>query len=75
MPPKTAGEICTEAKAILLGLYNKAQKTYVSGLEDMRTYSAANPNDYRKHEALCRPSGDRTYAYPLHPIQYGFAFT
>lgn len=75
MPPTTAGEICTEAKAIELGLYNEAQGTYVSGLEDMRTYSAANPNDYRKREALCRPTNDGAYAYPLCPIQHGFAFS
>jgi hypothetical protein len=74
-PPKAAGEICTEAKAKELGLYNEKQNTYVAGLEDMRTYSAANPNDYKKTEALCRPSSDGAFAYPLCPIQHGFAFS
>jgi hypothetical protein len=75
MPPVSAGEICTIQKAKDLGLYNVNEEAFIPGLENMRTYTSANPNDYKKDEALCRISGDGAFAYPLCPIQQGFAFT
>jgi hypothetical protein len=72
---KSAGEICTVEKAKELGVYDTTQDRFYRGLEDMRTYTSANPNDYKRKEALCRINSDGDYAFPLCPIQHGFAFT
>ena len=67
---RSAGEVCTEAKAKELGLYD-----IPSAMDDVRTYSSTNSADYTKKEAVCRITDDRRAAYPMCAIEHGFAFS
>jgi hypothetical protein len=72
---QNAGEICSLEKAKALGIYDTERDRFYTGLENMRTYSPTNPNDYRRSEALCRTTNDGSYAYPLCTIEHGLPYT